>query len=138
MSDEPVVQPEPTPPTSIETNLALAADQQGEGSEIVECPTCGAPRRKFLIDAEGKCDSDRTKDEQARSPAVQLGWPEVRQRRNLFLFDTDSTQVEDYPAAKKAALRPLRQQLRDVTLEETPFAAWTKLDLLARDISIAR
>lgn len=145
MSDEPVTQEdpalEPAPevtPSPVEINQQMALESLSEGEELVECPTCHNQRRAFLIDANGECDSDRALREQAVFPAVELGWPEVRQRRNLLLTDTDSTQVEDYPAAKKTAMRTIRQSLRDVTQLPDPLAAYRKLDELQRDIQLNR
>lgn len=133
--------PEPTPepiPTSESINRQAAVDSFSDGEEVVECPTCHNPRRQFLIDDTGKCDSCRTRDQQAIHPATQLGWPEIRQRRRIIFKDSDETQIPDYPEAKRLAVLPLRQALRNVTQQPDPMAAWRKLDEIERDINIAR
>lgn len=128
---------EPIEPAPKDPNREAAIASLSEGEELAECPNCLIQRRAFLI-IEGKCDYCRTKDERAVFPAVSLGWPEVRQRRNILLADTDMTQIEDYPSEKKSAIRELRQQLRDVTQQPDPMAAWRKLDEIQRDINITR
>ena len=135
MTDEttqPIEQEEvqPTPrEQAIQAGLEAANEQNGEDAKIVECPTCHNERRQFLI-IDGKCDSCRTKGQQSIFPAVQLGWPEVRQRRDQILARTDWSQVEDAPAKDKAKFRDIRERLRDVTKESDPFQAWYKLDEL--------
>ena len=102
---------------------------ESTGDAIVQCPTCGADRREFLI-VDGKCDSCRSRDAQAQTPMIEIGWPEVRQRRNLLLSSYDFTQVDDYDAGRKAAMQPIRAAMRDITLQPDPITAWRELDRL--------
>lgn len=132
------IQPDPAPanneapatPDAVEANRAAAADanQNGPDSEIVECPTCHNPRRKFLI-VDGKCDSCRTKDQPAAIVAT-LGWPEVRARRDRLIAASDWSQLPDVSDEVAGKFSPLRKRLRDVTKFDDPFKAWYELDAI--------
>lgn len=123
-------QPEPTPPEQpIDPNLVAAQDGQNDSEQLVECPKCGHLRRKFVI-VDGGCDSCRTRG-QAAQIVNTLGWPEVRHRRNMLILETDHTQLSDRSDEVKAAWTEWRQNLRDITAEESdPLKAWYKLDEL--------
>jgi hypothetical protein len=148
MSDE--IQPNPAPdapePTSppaddavtsdpAEMNRAIAADadQNGPDAEIVECPTCHNPRRKFLI-VNGQCDSCRTQNQPA-AIVPTLGWPEVRARRDRVLGSTDWSQLADINPDVQTSYADVRRRLRDVTKEAEPFGAWYALDTIEADIA---
>lgn len=109
-------------------NQEAANEQNGPEAELIECPACHNLRRKFLI-VNGSCDSCRTRS-QAAAIGFQMGWPEVRQRRNLLLIDTDRTQIADRKESIKNRFAPWRELLRDITKKSTPIDAWTELDRL--------
>lgn len=123
-------------PSSESMNRQAATASLSKGEEMAECPACKCQRRAFLI-IDGKCDSCRTKDEQAIFPAVTLGWPEVRQRRQILLRRTDEAGLEDYPADRKEIFLPLRVRLRNVTQLPDPMEAWRELDILEATIQTA-
>lgn len=126
MVDEPVAETQSIPE---DPNRAAARESWSEGEELAECPTCLSQKRAFLI-IDGKCDSCRARDQQAVFPATTLGWPEVRQRRTRLLLETDFTHVMDFPEERRIFYTGWRQQLRDVTQQSDPMAAWRELDLL--------
>lgn len=121
-ASEPALDPAPDP------NLVLAQQNQNESEALVECPKCHHQRRTFVI-IDGECDSCRTRG-QAAQIVNQLGWPEVRQRRNMLIADSDHTQLADRAEDIQKAHADWRQQLRDVTDQDDPLKAWYKLDEL--------
>lgn len=118
---------------SQDANIAAAEEQNGPEAQIVECPTCHNPRRKFLI-VDDKCDSCRTKDQQAAIVA-ELGWPEVRARRGRLIQQSDWTQLADVDQAVRDKFTPLRIRLRDVTTKPDAITAWYELDAVEAELA---
>lgn len=109
-------------------NLVAAIESRNKGEELVECPKCGNFRRAFTI-VDEQCDSCRAEGQRANIVQT-LGWPEVRQRRNLLLRECDATQLPDRLELIRTRFTIWRARLRDVTQEPDPLAAWHKLDEL--------
>lgn len=112
---------------------AAASDQNGPDAGYIECPTCHNQRRAFTV-VDGKCDSCRTKGQSA-AIVSQLGWPEVRQRRDVLISRLDWTQLGDVGDDVKSVHAPLRQQLRDITSKGTPLEAWYALDEIEAELA---
>lgn len=133
MTDEtptlPPAQESPMEPVPEDPNLVAARESWSEGEELAECPTCHSQKRKFLI-VDDKCDSCRSRDQQAVFPAISLGWPEVRQRRNRLMEGSDKTVLPDRKDEVREPFLKWRQELRDITGKPDPMAAWLGLDLL--------
>jgi hypothetical protein len=120
-------------PRTLNIDASVAADQNGPDAEIIECPTCHNPRRKFLI-VNGMCDSCRSQNQPA-AIVPTLGWPEVRARRDRVLGSTDWSQLADINPDVQTSYAEIRRRLRDVTKEAEPFAAWYALDTIEADIA---
>ena len=101
---------------------------------LADCPVCGCERVEFLI-SDGKCDLCRACEAQQAEPPFERGWPEVRQRRDMLIQQTDWTVLPDVPEATRDLHLPIRQALRDVTQEATPQDAWNALDQIEADLN---
>lgn len=129
-AEEAPTEPTPDPmPEHVRLGMEAADEQNPEDSQIVECPKCGNPRRKFLI-VDGQCDSDRAEGLRASQATPELGWPEVRTRRDRLIAQFDWTQLGDIPEETRQRYEGYRQELRDVTGKPDAFTAWYELDRL--------
>lgn len=65
----------------------------------------------------------RQKTEQEIQYEIDSAWESVRSQRNVFLYDSDWTQLEDSPihVDKKNEWKEYRQLLRDITLQPSPY-----------------
>lgn len=61
------------------------------------------------------------RDTRSEYETPEFLWEFIRIQRDEMLFNCDWTQLDDIPAATKAAWANYRQQLRDVTLQPDPF-----------------
>ena len=100
----------------------------------IPCPNCQRRVRDFVI-VDDKCDWCRIEAQRVNTPH-QLDWADVRRRRKFILRDTDQFMLPDRPANSQNQVKPLRQELRDITALANPIAAWKRLDELETLITL--